>query len=170
MPHVGPDAWSRDRGPFKDGQLATACSFQTYHPGLAHEITTRKHSASTTIMRIHALSFGLLACLVSQVAATALTYKLGAHEKACFYTSTQKDTEKIAFYFAVRASPIPWQCSHLANTILSHRFNPVALSMSTTLSQAPTRRLSWREKRSVRATLSSRPTNRETTSSASTTR
>ena len=52
-------------------------------------------------MRVPAFAFGLLACLISQVAATALTYKLGAHEKACFYTVTQKDDEKVAFYFAV---------------------------------------------------------------------
>ncbi|KAH6686221.1 ERP3 protein [Plectosphaerella plurivora] len=54
-------------------------------------------------MRFPALSLGLLACLASQVAATALTYKLGAHEKACFYTRTEKDVEKIAFYFAVQS-------------------------------------------------------------------
>lgn len=52
-------------------------------------------------MRLPALSLGLLACFASQVAATALTYKLGAHEKACFYATTEKDVEKIAFYFAV---------------------------------------------------------------------
>lgn len=52
-------------------------------------------------MKLTAFTCGLLACLVNQVAATALTYKLGASEKACFYATTVKPDEKIAFYFAV---------------------------------------------------------------------
>lgn len=52
-------------------------------------------------MRLPLLLAGLLACLVSNVAATALTYKLVANEKACFYATTQKEGEKMAFYFAV---------------------------------------------------------------------
>lgn len=48
------------------------------------------------------LIFSLLACLVSKAAATALTFKLKANEKTCFYAVTEKDVEKIAFYFAVR--------------------------------------------------------------------
>ncbi|ROT40815.1 ERP3 protein [Sodiomyces alkalinus F11] len=54
-------------------------------------------------MKLTAFACGLLACLVNQVAATALTYKLGAQEKACFYTTTVKPEEKIAFYFAVQS-------------------------------------------------------------------
>lgn len=54
-------------------------------------------------MRLPAFACGLFACLVSQVAATALTYQLGAHEKACFYATTVKPGEKIAFYFAVQS-------------------------------------------------------------------
>ncbi|KAL2753861.1 hypothetical protein ACRALDRAFT_1049417 [Sodiomyces alcalophilus JCM 7366] len=54
-------------------------------------------------MRLTAFTCGLLACLVNQVAATALTYKLGASEKACFYATTVKPEEKIAFYFAVQS-------------------------------------------------------------------
>jgi hypothetical protein len=53
-------------------------------------------------MRLLLLLAGIIACLISNVAATALTYKLDANEKACFYTVTKKDSEKIAFYFAVR--------------------------------------------------------------------
>jgi hypothetical protein len=34
--------------------------------------------------------------------ATALTYKLNAHEKACFYTDVTQQGSKVAFYFAVR--------------------------------------------------------------------
>lgn len=55
-------------------------------------------------MQLPLISCGLLACLVAQVSATALTYKLQANEKACFYTATKNKGEKIAFYFAVRIS------------------------------------------------------------------
>lgn len=48
------------------------------------------------------LIFSLLACLVSEAAATALTFKLPANDKACFYAVTKNNAEKIAFYFAVR--------------------------------------------------------------------
>lgn len=46
---------------------------------------------------------GLLSLAVSTVSATALTYKVGANEKACFFASTERVDSKIAFYFAVRA-------------------------------------------------------------------
>ncbi len=52
-------------------------------------------------MKLSLFPCGLLACLASQAAATALTYKLLANEKACFYTSTNNKGEKVAFYFAV---------------------------------------------------------------------
>lgn len=52
-------------------------------------------------MRSFLLLAGLVACLVSDAAATALTYKLSANEKACFFARTKKENEKIAFYFAV---------------------------------------------------------------------
>lgn len=52
-------------------------------------------------MRLPTLFAGLIACLVTNVTATALTYKLAAHEKACFYAETKKEAEKVAFYFAV---------------------------------------------------------------------
>ncbi|TEA21299.1 putative membrane protein [Colletotrichum sidae] len=54
-------------------------------------------------MRLTAVACGILACFVSQVAATALTYKIHANEKACFYAKTQKENEKVAFYFAVQS-------------------------------------------------------------------
>ena len=52
-------------------------------------------------MRLPTVLAGLMALMVTDVAATALTYKLAANEKACFYTTTKKESEKIAFYFAV---------------------------------------------------------------------
>ncbi|GJN75465.1 emp24/gp25L/p24 family protein [Purpureocillium lilacinum] len=54
-------------------------------------------------MRLSTIAAGVIACMVTDVAATALTYKLTANEKACFYTDTKKDNEKIAFYFAVQS-------------------------------------------------------------------
>jgi len=53
-------------------------------------------------MRTSLLSIGLLATFISYVSATALTYKLLAHENACFYAKTETKGVKIAFYFAVR--------------------------------------------------------------------
>jgi hypothetical protein len=50
------------------------------------------------------MRFALLACLaslVSSVSATALTYRLEANEKACFYTNVEQANAKVAFYFAV---------------------------------------------------------------------
>lgn len=52
-------------------------------------------------MRLPTLVAGLMALMASNVAATALTYKLTANEKACFYAATKNPNEKIAFYFAV---------------------------------------------------------------------
>ncbi|KAL2152440.1 hypothetical protein VTH82DRAFT_5624 [Thermothelomyces myriococcoides] len=54
-------------------------------------------------MQLPLFSCGLLALLATQAAATALTYKIGANEEACFYAATQKQDEKIAFYFAVQS-------------------------------------------------------------------
>lgn len=52
-------------------------------------------------MRATSIVAGLLATFIPAVSATALTYKLDAHEKACFHADvTQKDV-KVAFYFAV---------------------------------------------------------------------
>jgi len=44
-----------------------------------------------------------ISLLVTQVAATALTYKLAPNEKQCFYTFADKRYSKIAFYFAVQS-------------------------------------------------------------------
>ncbi|KAJ9651237.1 hypothetical protein H2198_009466 [Neophaeococcomyces mojaviensis] len=40
---------------------------------------------------------------ISTVSATALTYKLGANEKACFFAVVERPNSKIAFYFAVQS-------------------------------------------------------------------
>lgn len=54
-------------------------------------------------MQVLVAFLGLLSLIVSTVSATALTYKVAAHEKACFFASTEKVDTKIAFYFAVRS-------------------------------------------------------------------
>jgi hypothetical protein len=77
--------------PFFD--IATSCP---HYPKSNHPNSTMKATL---------LSAGLLAWLVSMVSATALTYKLNAHEKACFYAAAEKENIKIAFYFAVRHQP-----------------------------------------------------------------
>lgn len=53
-------------------------------------------------MRISTMVTGLAAWFAADVAATALTYKLAAGEKACFYAQAPSKGQKIAFYFAVR--------------------------------------------------------------------
>lgn len=52
-------------------------------------------------MRFAALVLGLWATLISSVAATALTYRLEANEKACFHSYVDQKNVKLAFYFAV---------------------------------------------------------------------
>ncbi|KAL7925524.1 emp24/gp25L/p24 family/GOLD domain-containing protein [Trichoderma austrokoningii] len=54
-------------------------------------------------MRFPTLIAGLMAFMATNVAATALTYKLVANEKACFFATTKNQDEKVAFYFAVQS-------------------------------------------------------------------
>lgn len=52
-------------------------------------------------MKFSTLSCSLLACFSPLVSATALTYKLSANEKACFFSFVETKGAKVAFYFAV---------------------------------------------------------------------
>ena len=81
-------------------------------------------------MKSTLMSVGLLAWLISLVSATALTYRLGANEKACFYAVSPKENTKMAFYFAVCIQCIA--SPKLTLTFFPRRSNPVALSISTT--------------------------------------
>lgn len=56
-------------------------------------------------MRPLSLLLGLLAVAISGVYGTALTYRLGASEKACFFSAVERQNAKVAFYFAVRCVP-----------------------------------------------------------------
>ena len=51
-----------------------------------------------------------MAWVASTVSATALTYRILANEKACFYAATDNKGVKIAFYFAVRLPPPTAHC------------------------------------------------------------
>lgn len=73
----------------------------------------RKHiiASCRSTMKLTSLAYGLVALFAGHASATALTYKLVANEKACFYANNQDKGQKIAFYFAVR--PIP-ECHFLS--------------------------------------------------------
>jgi len=53
-------------------------------------------------MRTFLALAGLLTYCASVVSATALTYKLDANERACFFSQVEHKGTKVAFYFAVR--------------------------------------------------------------------
>lgn len=54
-------------------------------------------------MRLLSMLYGLLACIIPLISATALTYKLAPNEKACFFTFVEEKGAKLAFYFAVQS-------------------------------------------------------------------
>lgn len=68
---------------------------------IVRQCCTRQACNRTHAMRLPTVVAGLIACLVTNVAGTSLTYKLEANEKACFYVDTKTDNEKVSFYFAV---------------------------------------------------------------------
>jgi hypothetical protein len=78
--------------------------------------TSRFRHATTHTMRTFLALAGLLAYLTSLVSATALTYKLDANERACFFTQVQHKGTKVAFYFAVRVPRA--SCSRIGPTVL----------------------------------------------------
>lgn len=52
------------------------------------------------------MKFSLLTSLLALTplaTSTALTYKLAANEKACFFANVENKGAKLAFYFAVRS-------------------------------------------------------------------
>ncbi|OAP61700.1 hypothetical protein AYL99_03903 [Fonsecaea erecta] len=54
-------------------------------------------------MRAYSILLSLLALAVARVYSTALTYKLAANEKACFFSNVNRPGAKVAFYFAVQS-------------------------------------------------------------------
>lgn len=70
---------------------------------LSEELQLQAFNLSSRMRTCLAL-IGLWACFFSQASATALTYKLVANEKACFFSNVEQQGAKIAFYFAVSHS------------------------------------------------------------------
>jgi hypothetical protein len=62
-------------------------------------------AASLALMALVALLS--VSTITPVVDATALTYNVAAHERACFYAWNDTPKKKIAFYFAVRISHHP---------------------------------------------------------------
>jgi hypothetical protein len=114
--------------------------------------------SSTFKMRIQSLILGLVATAIPSVSATALTYKLEANEKACFFAQVDQLDAKVAFYFAVSTlslraiwfflsaiSSLGWYthyatCRIVELTRWMYRSNPAAPSMWITLLLDPVRR------------------------------
>jgi hypothetical protein len=80
-----------DRRPDQNGK---AC----HNDVLSMMLTTRTLSLATSLVGI---MLSILTLIPNTVEATALTYKIDANERACFYAWVDKVGEKIAFYFAV---------------------------------------------------------------------
>ena len=57
-------------------------------------------------MRLSLMVSALVASMSSLASATALTYKLAANEKSCFFTNVEQKNTKVAFYFAVSFSSL----------------------------------------------------------------
>jgi hypothetical protein len=72
------------------------------------------------------------------VNATALTYKIDANEKGCFYAWVDKVGEKVAFYFAV---------SFRMKQVADDRYKQVVHLISITKSRILDKKSSWMEKR-----------------------
>lgn len=79
-------------------EVAISTSLATGNPKLS---IANIGSQPPHIMKLSTLSCSLLACISPLVSATALTYKLSANERACFYSWVENKGAKIAFYFAV---------------------------------------------------------------------
>jgi hypothetical protein len=74
-------------------------------------------------MKLAVFSYGVVASLSTIVSATALTYKLQANEKACFFANVEQKGAKIAFYFAVRTSRLD---QHIPDDFFAFRYNQEA--------------------------------------------
>ena len=104
-------------------------------------------------MRAYLTLASLLACSFSYVSATALTYKLVANEKACFFSNVEQQGAKIAFYFAVSHSNDSRRTINIFLVVAelislrSARYNLAAPLMSTTAFWALMGKSSWRIQR-----------------------
>ena len=129
------------------------------------------------MLRLSLSLLGFLACLLSFVSATALTYKVLPNEKACFFSEVKQQGAKIAFYFAVRL----YHSYHTMDPNMSgseqkltrmhpYRCNPAAPSTLTTMSMDPMEKSLWKTHTSDRWIRSSLRKRLESTDSALITR
>lgn len=63
--------------------------------------------------------------MASLVSATALTYRLAANEKACFFAYVEEKGAKIAFYFAVRFAAPPFLPTYTTLDVRSSRYEDI---------------------------------------------
>jgi hypothetical protein len=81
----------------------TAGTYAPHQTTLLSSLTTTPTGPQNLTMRTILALTTLFACLISSVYATALTYRLEAHEKACFFAQVEHKGTKLAFYFAVQS-------------------------------------------------------------------
>ena len=86
-------AAARNGGPSATRYSCAHCSHR--------QVEVHCFSLVLSAMRSLSILFGLLALAISSVYGTALTYRLGANEKACFFAAVERQNAKVAFYFAV---------------------------------------------------------------------
>jgi hypothetical protein len=107
----------------------------------------------TTFVSLVGLVIWIVFLSPTSVNATALTYKIDANERGCFYAWVDKVGEKIAFYFAVAASCFLLIC----------RFKQVARLILITRSRIPIRKSFWTGQKKDREISSLQHSNRENT-------
>jgi len=103
-----------------------------------------RYGVTSALLSITSLLLYSLLFVPNAVNATALTYKIDANEKACFYTWIDKVGEKMAFYFAV---------SLMSPLHIDFRYKLAARSISTMKSKILIKKSSWMGIRKDRATL-----------------
>jgi hypothetical protein len=79
--------------------VVDSCNFQRKRT----RINKRSRPTPTNTMRTLFTLFSALLAYTTVVYATALTYRLEAHEQACFFAQVDNKGTKLAFYFAVRS-------------------------------------------------------------------
>lgn len=113
--------WSMEPLRRRNTDVLDSWNLATRHRLRRQHSQPRSLATRFTMRTILALA-SLLACLISTAYATALTYRLEAHEKACYFAQVEHKGTKLAFYFAVRPA------SHRMPTGNSRATRPQSLS------------------------------------------
>lgn len=110
--------------------------------------------ASTTAVLAAVLGFLLALSVLPRAAqATALTYKVGSKEKACFYVWNDRPNKKVGFYFAVRSDRQRGYTHQLI--IAQYRYNKVAHLTLISTSLTPTENPFCKDRKRNKATMCS---------------